>query len=537
MTTISKKAVTAMTAIFATLIGFGESKAQSVSCVADTIRVCDNTEGEYWSLSIDNIPAGYSQFVVYYSTSLQPAATLTAQTDVNSLKNNRFDIRIDNHTLSSVSGGVEAGMADITYKIVDVQFSNSAFDRVPVTVKGSGQTTWRVFGTPVADDNLPDDDPHRLSVISPLNNCGYEATIQTENTWANISKWRWIVADKETFSIIPNGSSAELSTPHYANGHLQTDAKTIRVTIVKTVGGLCSASIARDFTRYGSPEVNLYRGDGFPSDAPILICSSIDEDENSYIDAEFSLAGHAPFTVTLNTGHQTTQDIAGTGKFRNLHITEASLIAVAEVIDRNGCKATEETTHGEITVLDRKPHPQFPTDTIACQETHTRLSVIPTDEDHSFKWGVAEKSKDIDARIYGTTHEASASSTMWSTVDYYVIETADEEDYDDDMGRHHFYAACPSDSAFVTVNYTMPLRYPNGFSPNGDGHNDRLIIEGLPPENMITVVDRRGKKVFEATNYRNNWKAEGVDDGYYVYFFKGQGIKTVKETLAIKRTK
>ena len=83
----------------------------------------------------------------------------------------------------------------------------------------------------------------------------------------------------------------------------------------------------------------------------------------------------------------------------------------------------------------------------------------------------------------------------------------------------------------------MPLRYPNGFSPNGDGHNDHLVIEGLPAENHVTVFDSRGKIVFEKDNYRNDWDAQGVNDGYYVYVFKGNGVKTTKETLAIKRSK
>jgi hypothetical protein len=41
--------------------------------------------------------------------------------------------------------------------------------------------------------------------------------------------------------------------------------------------------------------------------------------------------------------------------------------------------------------------------------------------------------------------------------------------------------------------------------------------------------------VYEKENYRNDWKAEGLDDGYYMYVLEGQGIKTLKESLVIKR--
>ena len=81
----------------------------------------------------------------------------------------------------------------------------------------------------------------------------------------------------------------------------------------------------------------------------------------------------------------------------------------------------------------------------------------------------------------------------------------------------------------------MPLRYPNAISPNGDNVNDKLVIEGLPANNTLFVYDGRGKKVYEKVNYRNQWSADGLDDGYYAYVLKGDGISTIKETLAIKR--
>ena len=82
----------------------------------------------------------------------------------------------------------------------------------------------------------------------------------------------------------------------------------------------------------------------------------------------------------------------------------------------------------------------------------------------------------------------------------------------------------------------MPFRYPNAISPNGDGKNDKLIIEGMPVNNLFMVLDERGKEVFKRANYRNDWGAEELEDGYYIYIFKGEGVKTVKEMLVIKRT-
>lgn len=68
-------------------------------------------------------------------------------------------------------------------------------------------------------------------------------------------------------------------------------------------------------------------------------------------------------------------------------------------------------------------------------------------------------------------------------------------------------------------------------SPNGDGINDALIIEGLEqsPNNLLSIFDRNGVKVFEKTNYRDEFrgiantgsfimkKDAGLPDGIYYY--------------------
>lgn len=94
---------------------------------------------------------------------------------------------------------------------------------------------------------------------------------------------------------------------------------------------------------------------------------------------------------------------------------------------------------------------------------------------------------------------------------------------------------CKSDDVNFLIDVTIPVRNPDGFSPNEDGVNDRLVFEGLPENNHLSVFDSRGVMVYEKENYRNDWKAEGLDDGYYLYVLEGQGIKTLKESLVIKR--
>ncbi|MGC8824118.1 MAG: gliding motility-associated C-terminal domain-containing protein [Bacteroidales bacterium] len=61
-----------------------------------------------------------------------------------------------------------------------------------------------------------------------------------------------------------------------------------------------------------------------------------------------------------------------------------------------------------------------------------------------------------------------------------------------------------SDTLIVTVN---DIRIPEGFSPNGDGINDTLVIKGLEQVSNaeLIVLNRWGIEVYHSKDYKNNW--------------------------------
>ena len=66
------------------------------------------------------------------------------------------------------------------------------------------------------------------------------------------------------------------------------------------------------------------------------------------------------------------------------------------------------------------------------------------------------------------------------------------------------------------------LSIPQAVTPNGDGNNDLFYIEGIDViDNTVEIFNRWGQKVYETTNYQNDWAgtdANGndlVDDTYY----------------------
>lgn len=82
----------------------------------------------------------------------------------------------------------------------------------------------------------------------------------------------------------------------------------------------------------------------------------------------------------------------------------------------------------------------------------------------------------------------------------------------------------------------------NQFSPNGDGQNDRLIINCIEnfPGNSLEIFDRYGNSVFQATNYDNSWDGSGnngeLPNGTYFYILDlGDGSEPTKGWLQIIR--
>ncbi|WP_164969577.1 gliding motility-associated C-terminal domain-containing protein [Aquirufa rosea] len=89
---------------------------------------------------------------------------------------------------------------------------------------------------------------------------------------------------------------------------------------------------------------------------------------------------------------------------------------------------------------------------------------------------------------------------------------------------------------FRTENLENLNIIPQGITPNGDGKNDKLVIEGITGlKNKLSIFNRWGNLVFEKENYSNDWGGEYLTsdsssdskllpDGiyYYVIDFYGQ---------------
>jgi gliding motility-associated-like protein len=81
-----------------------------------------------------------------------------------------------------------------------------------------------------------------------------------------------------------------------------------------------------------------------------------------------------------------------------------------------------------------------------------------------------------------------------------------------------------------SIVYTIPifediLNCPNIITPNGDGVNEKFVIENLEyyMVRKLFVYNRWGKKVYENINYMNDWDGSGLADGTYFFVLEYGG--------------
>ncbi|WP_143959442.1 DUF7507 domain-containing protein [Litoribacter populi] len=80
----------------------------------------------------------------------------------------------------------------------------------------------------------------------------------------------------------------------------------------------------------------------------------------------------------------------------------------------------------------------------------------------------------------------------------------------------------PTNNKARDENEIAEIFFPNVITPGGDGKNDFFTIKGLDKfiQNDLTIFNRYGDHIYEATNYQNNWNAPGLNSGTYYYVIK-----------------
>ena len=102
------------------------------------------------------------------------------------------------------------------------------------------------------------------------------------------------------------------------------------------------------------------------------------------------------------------------------------------------------------------------------------------------------------------------------------------------------------DSMIITVLTDYNVIISNMMTPNGDGYNDRWIIQNIEnyPNTQVIVVNRDGQEVFKSDSYDSNWDGtnektgKALPDGTYYYIVKfANDAKLYKGAITILKEK
>jgi gliding motility-associated-like protein len=235
-----------------------------------------------------------------------------------------------------------------------------------------------------------------------------------------------------------------------------------------------------------------------------------------------------PYTLTVNEGANVVQTYVG----NSAGVISDSLSPGSYTLSLTsaGAPCPREAT---LEVTDEGDYPFSPTalspvsycrngDAVPLQATMDSASLTGT----SLHW--------YDGNLNYLSDDAPVPSTAASGVYKFYVR----EQYKTCLGG--------SDTVTITIdqqecNYDVTIH--NAITPNGDGKNDRWVIDNLAyyPDVTVQVFTKLGDKVYEKVGYQNDWNGGDLPSGVYYYLVRLNGKNRTSGTenftgyLLIKR--
>lgn len=145
--------------------------------------------------------------------------------------------------------------------------------------------------------------------------------------------------------------------------------------------------------------------------------------------------------------------------------------------------------------------------------------------------------------LQGTTKDLNASgadSYEWQNENGDVLNTTSTFTISE-AGNYRLFAflnGCSVEIPFIVVVEETDFIIQNVLTPNGDGRNDFWQLPASLSNNNeveVQIFNSGGVKVFQKTNYQNNWpeNTQEVENNFYYYIIKKQQSIVKKGTISI----
>ncbi len=150
-----------------------------------------------------------------------------------------------------------------------------------------------------------------------------------------------------------------------------------------------------------------------------------------------------------------------------------------------------------------------------CLQSNTSFSIASPLPINQINWNFGDSNSGVNntSTSLNPTHQFSQLGS------YEISAIVDFNCYRDTIFQNITLVDCPEINDPV-----LPFEFPNVISPNNDGINDLFVIENLPENTEVIILNRWGNVVFSSTNYQNNWdgkdtSGKGLSDGVYTFKF------------------
>lgn len=184
--------------------------------------------------------------------------------------------------------------------------------------------------------------------------------------------------------------------------------------------------------------------------------------------------------------------------------TSNAAITTTYVVTVNGPCATQATSSVVVSNFVNDISVSIIDSAAVCANTELKLHAAATGgvPDYSFSWVLLPGTGTIGVGSELNTTAPGSEGTY--TISVVVTDSCGYTDFD----MQQVYVLPPCD-----------IVIPNIITPNGDGANEAFKIKNLEyhPNTSLTVFDRWGRKVYDSSNYNNDWRGDGLNDGTFFY--------------------
>jgi gliding motility-associated-like protein len=317
--------------------------------------------------------------------------------------------------------------------------------------------------------------PSPTAAFTYVSNCAGSPVIFTDSSYASgttITSWNWAFGDLSLPSTQQNTSHAYLNCGSHtvtlvvqaSNGCIDTKLKTINVYCIPTAN-------------YTATGVCLNNGTAFTNTSTIS-------------------------TGTIATTNWTFGDQTSSAASDPTHLfpSSGSFPVTLIVNTTEGCKDTLVQTLS----IFQGPTAQYTADDFTARINQTVSFQDQSSSTISWQWNFGDQSG-------SSTQSPSHAFTVGGYYNVCLV-ASDASNCTDTICKQEIVAATPAG--------------PKGFTPNGDGQNDKFFIYGGPFHTFeLKIYDGWGVLVYESNNQSDGWdgKYKGTDEpmGVYVYTVVG----------------